>query len=341
MPDYDLEKRLGNGAFGEVWLGDDRALGVKRAIKFVPPHKISSPTNFYQEPQILVSLKHDNVIEITDAGKTKDGQLYIAMEYYPKGSLSDLTQGGVIPLITCIQYTGDICRGLEYVHSRDFIHRDIKPANIIIDNLGNARLSDFGLATQVKVDGTASPYGYMGHLAPEVITQDITDKRTDIYAIGVTLYRMVNGDSYLPITIEPDELLEMIKAGTFPNRNHYRPFIPTQIRTVINRALDPNPDKRFQSASELRHEIEKIRIYTSWIPRTISNGTEWICSIRNMEFSAKSIRQSHGCFDFELYKGQKGKPKRIVNADCGYSEKKSIHENRVKRTLTRIIMKGK
>lgn len=341
MPDFDLEKRLGNGAFGEVWLGDDRALGVKRAIKFVPIHKISNPTNFYQEPQILVSLKHDNVIEITDAGKTEDGQLYIAMDYYPNGSLSDLTQGGVIPLITCIKYTSDICRGLEYAHSRDFIHRDIKPANIIIDNLGNARLSDFGLATKVRIDGTASPYGYIGHLAPEVITLDITDKRTDIYAVGVTLYRMVNGDSYLPMTVEPHELLEMIKEGTFPDRKNYRPFIPTQIRTVINRALDPDPDKRFQSASELRHAIEKINIYTNWLPRTISNGTEWTCSIKNMEYIAKSIRQNHGCFDFELYKGQRGRVKRIVKADSYYCERKIVHENRVKRVLTRIVTKGK
>lgn len=341
MPDYDLEKRLGNGAFGEVWLGDDRALGVKRAIKFVPPNKISNPTNFYEEPQTLVTLKHDNIIEITDAGKTSNGRLYIAMEYYPKGSLSDLTQGGIVPLLQSIKYAGDICRGLEYAHSRDYIHRDIKPANIIIDNKGNARLSDFGLATKVRTDGTASPYGYIGHLAPEVITDDITDKRTDIYAVGVTLYRLVNGDSYLPMTIDPDDLLEMIKNGTFPNRNNYRPFIPTQIRSVINKALSLNPNDRHQSASELRHDIEKIRIYTSWLPNTIHNGTEWTCIVGNMEYSAKSIRQSHGCFDFELYKGQKGKSKRIINADCGNCEKKTAHENRIKRVLTRIGTKGK
>src|SRR5690606_34230508 len=125
MPDYDLDKRLGNGAFGEVWLGNDRALGVKRAIKFVPQHKIKDPTNFYEEPQTLISLKHENVIEITDAGKTADGQLYIAMEYYPEGSISDKTSGGIVPLKHSIKLAGDICRGLEYAHAQDFIHRDI------------------------------------------------------------------------------------------------------------------------------------------------------------------------------------------------------------------------
>lgn len=341
MPDYDLEKRLGNGAFGEVWLGNDRALGVQRAIKFVPPHKIKDPTNFYEEPQTLMTLKHDNVITVTDAGKTADGQLYIAMEYYPNGSISDMTKGGIVPLRQAINLAGDICRGLEYAHASGFIHRDIKPANIIVDNTNNARLSDFGLATKVSTDGTASPYGYIGHLAPEVITDDITDKRTDIYAVGVTLYRMINGDAYLPMAIDPDELLEQIKNGTFPNRNSYRPFIPASIRTVINRSLNINPEDRFQTASELRHALEKIKLFTHWLPKTIPNGNEWTCSVGNMEFLAKSLRQSHGCFDFELYKGQTGKPKRIVNADCAYCEKKSQHETRIKNILTRIVTKGK
>jgi len=341
MPDYDLNKRLGNGAFGEVWLGDDRALGVQRAIKFVPPHKIKDPTNFYEEPHTLIALKHDNVIEITDAGKTKDGQLYIAMEYYPEGSISDKIKGGILPLVESIRLTADICRGLEYAHAQEYIHRDIKPANIIIDQNGHARLSDFGLATRVNVDGTASPYGYLGHLAPEVIMDDVTDKRTDIYALGVTLYRLVNGDSYLPMTIDPDELLEMIKEGKFPNRNHYRPFIPTQIRTVINKALNLNPNERYQNASDLRHALEKIPIVTSWGQKTIPNGTEWSCKVGNLEYLVRSVKKGHGCYDIEAYKGKSKKSKRVINSECYKCEKKAIHERRLRKLMSRIVIKGK
>tara|TARA_R110001606_G_scaffold249840_4_gene397750 strand:+ start:2913 stop:3938 length:1026 start_codon:yes stop_codon:yes gene_type:complete len=341
MADYDLNKRLGSGAFGEVWLGDDRALGVRRAIKFVPPHNIKDPTNFYEEPRNLIALKHDNVIEIADAGKTADGRLYIAMEYYPNGSVSDLTGGAVVPLIDSIRYGADICRGLEYSHALGYVHRDIKPANIIIDNQGHARLSDFGLAVKVAVDGTASPYGYLGHLAPEVITNNVTDKRTDIYAVGVTLYRMVNGDAYLPMTIDPDDLLEMIKEGTFPNRNQYRPFIPTGIRTVINTALNINPDNRYQNASELRHALERINVFGSWTPRTIPNGTEWVCSIGNLDFLARSLRKDRGCFDFELYKCLSGKTMRKINSDFHYCWKKSAHEHQIRKVLSRIISNGK
>jgi serine/threonine protein kinase len=324
-----------------VWLGNDRALGVQRAIKYVPPTKIKDPTNFYQEPHTLVALKHDNVIEITDAGRTPDGRLYIAMEYYPNGSISDMTKGGIVPLRQAIKFAGDICRGLEYAHSLGYIHRDIKPANIIIDNNGRARLSDFGLATKVDADGTAAPYGYIGHLAPEVITDGVTDKRTDIYALGVTIYRMINGDAYLPVHSDIDDLLESIKDGSFPNKNLYRPFIPTPIKTILNRALGINPDGRYQTASDFRHALERIKLYTDWMTRTIPNGNEWLCRVGNMEFLARSCRKSAGSFDFELYKGQTGKNKRIVNSECAYSEKKNVHDIRVRSILTRIAIKGK
>ncbi|MEG0984223.1 serine/threonine-protein kinase [Algoriella sp.] len=340
MPDYDLEKRLGNGAFGEVWLGNDRALGVRRAIKFVPSHNISNPSKFYQEPQILMSLKHTNVIEITDAGTTPDGKLYIAMEYYPKGSLDDVIKGSVLPLQESLKIISDVCRGLEYIHSLDYIHRDIKPANIIMDNLNSARLSDFGLATKLNISGTATPYGYIGHLAPEVITNDITDKRTDIYALAVTLYRLVNGDSYIPM-VDPTELIEMIKEGTYPNRNKYRPFIPTAIRNIINKALSLDPQKRFQSASEFRHAIEKIKIFTSWMPKTIQNGTEWNCKVGKMIFTVKSIRKTQGCFDLEFYKGSEGKNQKKMNIECSICDSKAQHDKKLKNVLNRVVLTGK
>lgn len=341
MPDFDLDRKLGNGAFGEVWLGNDRALGVQRAIKFVPSARVSDPTNFYSEPQTLVALKHENVIEITDAGTTADGKLYIAMEYYPDGSISDQTKGGIVPLEKALKLSTDICRGLEYAHALGYVHRDIKPANVIIDHHGNARLSDFGLATKVRPDGTAGPYGYFGHLAPEVITDDITDFQTDVYALGVTMYRLVNGDAYLPLTIDTDDLLEMIKEGTFPNRRSYRPFIPTALRTVINRAMDLNRTNRYSSPSELRHAFEKISIHTSWLPQTIPNGTKWTAKIGNMEYEAFSLRHGKGCFDFQLLKGRTGKSKRVVSSATQNCVKKSIHDRHVKSILTRIVSYGK
>ena len=93
--------------------------------------------------------------------------------------------------------------------------------------------------------------------------------------------------------------------------------------------------------SDFRHALEKIPVLTSWKPGTIPNGTEWTCSIGQMEYLAKSIRKGHGCFDFELYKGHIGKSKRIVNTETGSCEKKSAHERRVKNLLTKILTKGK
>ena len=181
-------------------------------------------------------------------------------------------------------------------------------------------------ATKLDISGTASPYGYIGHLAPEVITDDITDKRTDIYALGVTLYRLVNGDAYIPM-VDAMELVDMIKEGTYPNRNKFRPFIPTPIKNIINKAISVDPKNRFQSASEFRHAIEKVKIYASWIPKTIQNGTEWNCKVGKMNFTIKSIRRSQGCFDLEFFKGNEGKTQKKIK------DESSICDSKFKSTL--------
>ena len=275
MPDYDQVRRLGEGAFGEVWLVDDRALGVQRAVKYVDPSKLRDPTNFYEEPQTLRELTHPNIVTVEDAGTTGSGRLYIAMEYFPRGSVEDWAMGSVVPLSQALRLVEDVCRGAEYAHSCNFVHRDIKPANILIADDGTAKLSDFGLAARTRADGHASPYGYVAHLAPEVLQSGETSTASDIYAIGVTLYRMVNGDALLPTFAGAAELEDAISAGTFPDRGKYRPFIPRPVRTTINRAMSVDPADRFASASALRRALERIMIVCDWETSTVTNGTVW------------------------------------------------------------------
>lgn len=341
MPDYEKIKRLGNGAFGEVWLVEDRALGVNRAVKYVPPHKIKNPTNFYQEPQTLMALKHENIVTVTDAGTTDDGQLYIAMEYLPKGSISDFVKGGILPTRQAIKIICDVCRGIEYAHALDYVHRDIKPANILIANGLLGKISDFGLATKVDSFGVASPYGYWDHLAPEVLADDITNNLTDIYAIGVTLYRLVNGDAYLPMNLDKDELQDRIVAGTFPDRNYYRPFIPQNLRTIINKSMNVDPTERYQSASLLRRKLEQVNLLCDWMPHTIPNGTKWTASINDMEFIATHFSPKHGINHFIMEKGRVGKKKQRIINDCKENLKKAAIERHIHKTLYRISTTGK
>jgi serine/threonine protein kinase len=186
MPDFERLERLGAGNFGEVWLVFDKALGVRRAVKFVDPSRIHNPTNFYQEPRTLMALRHKNIVRVEDAGRLTTGALYISMEYLRRGSIESRYKGRPVPLSKSLSLLQDLCWGLEYAHGKNYIHRDIKPANILIGNSGEGKLSDFGLAVKVPRGATASPYGYLTHVAPEVLSKGATSVHSDIYALGVT-----------------------------------------------------------------------------------------------------------------------------------------------------------
>jgi len=276
MPLFDKIKRLGEGFYGEVWLAFDKALGVECAVKYIRLEKITDPTNFFKEPQMLETLRHENIVEVKAAGRLTDGRLYIQMEYLPNGSLKDIFKGEAIPLTKAIQIICNILRGLEYAHGKGYIHRDIKPANVLMTEKGAAKISDFGLATRIDARGEASPYGYIAHLAPEVFTGGRTTIESDIYAVGVTLYRLINGDSYLPDISHQDELESAVINGKYPDRSYYRLYIPRSLKTIINRAINVDPRLRYKNASSFRYSLEQVEIGTNWQEVLKPNSIEWI-----------------------------------------------------------------
>ncbi|UTW50523.1 serine/threonine protein kinase [bacterium SCSIO 12827] len=341
MPDYDQQHRLGSGAFGEVWLAIDRALGAERAVKFIRSDKIKDPTNFYSEPQTLKALQHPNIVAVEDAGPTRDGGIYVAMEYISEGSLEDQFKGGVVPLREAIRIICDACRGVEHAHDMGYIHRDIKPANILLPANGSAKLSDFGLATRVSEVGTASGYGYIAHLAPEIILKEETSIATDIYAVGITLYRLVNGDAYLPVLKKGEDVEDLILDGKFPNRNRWRDCLPTQVKKIINKAINIDPLNRFQSAAELRHALEAVEVSCEWIEKPISEGTRWNGLAGDMEFVVRKTTSSSGLHRFTVKKGRAGKSKRTSKEDCLVTRNKAEMDRHTRKTLSRITKAGR
>lgn len=278
MSDYfDYQRRLGAGFFGEVWLVNDTALGTERAVKVIPPDKVVDAGNIFHEAQTMHSSLHANVVQIHQTGTRDDGCVYIAMEYLPRGSLEDEAKGGYVDLTRARRVMIDVLRGLAHLHAHGIIHRDLKPGNILIDQHNNAKISDFGLA--VKLDGAEDEnplmiFNYILHRDPRIIAGQPCDVLSDVYAAGVTLYRLVNGDSYLPA--RSDDLDEQIIEGRYPDRTRYRAFVPNSLRRVINKAMEIDVSKRFQSADDFRRALEKIGVKKNWKESKTPNGMKWI-----------------------------------------------------------------
>jgi serine/threonine protein kinase len=322
MPDFQPIHRLGNGCFGEVWLAKDRAFGIYCAVKFVPPGNITTPTHFYSEPQTLKHLANNNVVEVHDSGRLQDGRLYISMAFYENGSIEDKYQGGIVPLRKAIDLSIDICRGLEYAHSLGYVHRDIKPANVLLDNAMTARISDFGLCTNKLVGGAASANGYIVHLAPEVILNDVFTFESDVYAAGLTTYRMVNGDFSIPITLSPSEFKDQIVEGRFPNRSAFQPFVPTNIRRVIRKALAFDPNSRYPSARAFRHALERVRPRYDWEEVSSAGKTTWVATSDRSRWEVEITyeRKSYSINTFQL---SAGGSKRRISTLSNSSRRKS------------------
>ncbi len=324
MGQYSKIRRLGAGQFGEVWLAFHEGL--------------TDPTEFFKEPQLLKKLEHPSIVQVHDAGRTEDGQLFIAMEHIPGGSIADRLKGKPLKLRRLKPVFCEALRGLDFAHTKGFIHRDVKPANILIGATGYGKLSDFGLATRLNARGVASPYGYIAHLAPEVITTNETSILSDIYATGVTLYRATNGDSLLPEHNNSEELQDAIVNGEFPNRTAYRLYVPRALKTLINKAMHVEPAKRFQSADDLRHALEQTVIQCSWGESATSKGNVWRSETERRILRIELAYAGDNLWNLETVRTIKpdGLPRRIKSF-CLQRVRRIVAEEAVSRITTASV----
>ena len=315
MGDYKKLTKLGAGGFGEVWLARHIALDVLHAVKFVQAGSITNPTEFYREPRLLHELEHRNIVEVYDAG-LEGLELFIAMEYMKAGSVADRCSEPMklrrIKPIFC-----EALKGLQWVHDKGYLHRDLKPANILIDRKGGGKLADFGLAIPAREALLTAPAGTLTYLAPEVlITGDMTIL-TDIYAMGVSLYEAVNGFSYLPAITDSTALCNEIVAGDFPDRRYYRIYVPKSLKLVINKAMNPDPRKRFQSADELRQALERTKIRCSWTERLVGGRLSWVTYDREKVLTVRLLpNQNEWAVDVRQRRNEADSERRI-GCVCG------------------------
>ena len=332
---FDFKERLGAGHFGEVWRVIDTGLGAVRALKLIPPDKVWNPMNIFHEAQLLKKAEHPNVVKVEETGTMNDGKLYIAMEYLSKGSLADEAKGTYVPLTRAQRIMVDALRGLQHAHERDILHRDIKPANILVGSNTEGKLSDFGLAVPKNVNLKAlgvKDYAYILHLAPEIHSGGKYSILSDIYAVGVTLYRLINGDMYLP-AIAASEIRQACLDGKYPDRTNYREFVPRAFRVLINRAIDVDPTRRFATAELMRHALEQIVICMNWSEQTMSNGTRWAAGWDYKCYEVVRTRETSGKWLIETKKGPSKHSLRRIVAHCHKGLTKAKAQKVTKRIL--------
>ena len=254
LPAYEVTALLGRGGMGAVYRAVQRSLKRDVAIKVLPPtadDELKFAERFRHEAETLARLNHPGIVHIHDFGETADGLLYLVMEYVDGTDVHRLIQAsGRLSEDYALAVTAHVCDALTYAHSRGIVHRDIKPANVLIDQEGNVKVADFGLAKMVDPQFDSGltmsnvALGTPDYVAPEVLSCGMeVDHRADLYAVGVMLYQMLTGE---------------LPRGLFKLPSQKYREIDPRLDGVICRALEPDREERYQSAVEVRAELFEI-----------------------------------------------------------------------------------
>jgi len=260
---YQVIEELGRGGMGKVYKVVDTKIKEKVALKLIRPEVASDKDTierFSNELRLARKIRHKNVCGMYDLGE-EEGSHFITMEYVHGEDLKSMIRmSGSLSLGMLLSVGKQVCDGLAEAHSLAVVHRDLKPQNIMIDKNGNAKIMDFGIARSVREKGITGPSVLIGtpeYMSPEQAEGREVDHRSDIYSLGVILYEMAT--SRVPFEGETALSIAMKHKSEIPkNPKQLNPGIPDDLSGVILKCLEKDKAKRYQSAADLRSELEKI-----------------------------------------------------------------------------------
>ena len=271
---YEIAARIGKGGMGEVYRAHDTRLDRHIAIKVLPEDTAADPeriARFEREAKAVAALQHPNIVTIHSVEQI-DGRSCITMELVSGKTLAELIPSGGLPLDRFFDLAIPLADALRAAHAKSITHRDLKPSNIMVDDDGRLRVLDFGLAkllssTDPSVDMTVARepvtgegriLGTVHYMSPEQAEGKPLDHRSDIFSLGVVLYEMATG--LRPFGGDtPISTLSAILKETPPSVTRVRANLPRHLARVINRCLEKNPEKRFQTARDVCNELEGLR----------------------------------------------------------------------------------
>ena len=257
---YEVSHQLGRGGMGVVYSATHSATGQKVAIKLLNQGPDDSPKaaeRFHRESQIAASISNPRSTFVYASGEY-EGRRFIVMELMPGETLKDLVKkNGKLPVGRAVDLILDVITGIQSAHRRGIVHRDIKPSNCFIDHDGRIKIGDYGLSksydTDVQLTKTGTFMGTLQFAAPEQVKGAKVDERTDIYAIGATLYYLITGEP--PYDGDAAQVIAGIASDPIPNIRKKVDRIPPKLARIITQMLDKDPKSRPNQLADIRQQL--------------------------------------------------------------------------------------
>jgi serine/threonine-protein kinase len=265
---YQLEREIGRGAMGIVYLGRDTAINRMVAIKAIPlasefsdAELVEARTRFFREAETAGRLNHPNIVTIYDVGEER-GLAYIAMEYLKGHHLSDYARSNnLLEPRKVLDVIGRTAAALGFAHKQQVVHRDIKPANLMYDPATDVlKITDFGIARLSGAGSTRTGIvlGTPSFMSPEQLEGRSVNGHSDLFSLGVSLFQLLTGQ--LPFTADSmTGLMQQIAEAPHPPLRAFRPDLPACVESVVDRALAKNPDARFDSGAQMAAALDDCR----------------------------------------------------------------------------------